>query len=105
MADAPEVTTDDLAAARDTDPAAVVVDVRTDAEWAEGRVPGAIHMPLDQLGERWEELPRDQRIYVMCAAGGRSMKAATALIGAGVDAVSVAGGTKQWAEDGRPLET
>ncbi len=100
--DAPEVTTDDLAAAVEV--GAVVLDVRTPEEWAGGRVPGAVHIPLDELSARWEELPGDQRIYVVCAAGGRSLRAATALAGAGVDAVSVAGGTKQWAEEGRPIE-
>ena len=100
--DAPEVTVADLADARDA--GAEVLDVRTDEEWNEGHIPGARHIPLDQLGERWEELPGDQRIYVVCASGARSMKAATALVGAGIDAVNVAGGTKQWAEEGRPIE-
>ena len=102
MAEAPEVTTADLAAARESD--CVLVDVRTQEEWDSGHVPGAIHIPLDQFSDRWQELPTDERIYVICAAGGRSMKAATALVGAGVDAVNVAGGTKQWIEEGRPVE-
>jgi rhodanese-related sulfurtransferase len=103
VADPPEVTTADLAAALEQ--GAVVVDVRTDEEWNAGHVPGALHLPLDQLGERWEELPKDQRLYMICAVGGRSQRAAAALIDAGVDAVNVAGGTKQWAEEGRPLES
>ncbi len=102
MADAPEVTTADLAGARDS--GAEVLDVRTDDEWNTGHIPGVRHIPLDQLGERSEELPKDRRIYVVCATGARSMKAATALIGAGLDAVNVAGGTKQWIEEGRPVE-
>ncbi len=100
--DAPEVTTDDLSAAQAA--GAEVLDVRTDEEWASGHVPGARHIPLDDLPARWEELPRDGRLYVICAAGGRSMRAATALIEAGIDAVSVAGGTKQWIDEGRPVE-
>jgi len=102
VTDAPEVTTAELAEARAA--GAVVVDVRTQEEWDGGHVPGAIHMPMDMLGERFEELPTDQRVYVICAVGGRSLRAAAALIGAGLDAVSVAGGTKQWAEEGRPIE-
>jgi len=101
--DAPEVTTADLAAAHEAG-GAVVLDVRNDDEWVTGRVPGAIHIPLDQLGARQNEVPEAGRVYVVCAAGGRSMKAATALVAAGVDAVSVAGGTKQWIEEGRPIE-
>ena len=103
MADAPEVTTADLAAARES--GAQVLDVRTDEEWSGGHVPGARHIPLDQLEARLEEIPKDERIYVICAGGGRSMKAATALVGAGLDAVNVAGGTNQWIEEGRPIET
>jgi rhodanese-related sulfurtransferase len=102
MADAPEVTTADLAAAREA--GAEVLDVRTDDEWTSGHLPGSRHIPLDQLNARWEELPKDQRIYVICAVGGRSARAAAALVGAGLDAVNVAGGTKQWIEEGRPVE-
>lgn len=101
--DAPEVSTEDLAAASNA--GAVIVDVRTTEEWETGHVPDARHIPLDELGARWQaEIPADQRIFVICAVGGRSMKAATALVEAGIDAVSVAGGTKQWAEEGRPLQ-
>lgn len=100
--DAPEVTTEELAEAHAA--GAVVVDVRNDDEWSTGRVPGARHIPLDQLPARWEELPKDERIWVVCAVGGRSLKAATALVEAGLDAVSVAGGTKQWIDEGRAVE-
>jgi rhodanese-related sulfurtransferase len=97
-----EVTTDELATAHAQ--GAEVLDVRTDDEWATGRVPGARHIPLADLPARWEELPRDQRIYVVCAVGARSLRAAQALVEAGIDAVSVTGGTKQWIEEGREIE-
>jgi rhodanese-related sulfurtransferase len=101
--DAPEVTTDELAAALDA--GAVVVDVRTDDEWAAGHVPGIRHIPLDELPDRWEaELPDDEKIYVVCHTDGRSRAAASALIRAGADAVVVVGGTAKWVEEGRPVE-
>jgi rhodanese-related sulfurtransferase len=102
VSDAPEVTTEDLAAARER--GAVVVDVRNEDEWVGGHVPGALHIPMGELASRWEEIPRGDRVYVICAVGGRSLRAAKALIDAGVDAVSVAGGTIQWADEGRPIE-
>jgi len=102
MADAPEVTTADLAAALAG--GAEVVDVRTQDEWDSGHVPGIRHIPLDELDGRMGELPKDTRLYVICAAGGRSMKAANALNSAGFDAVNVAGGTMKWIEEGRPTE-
>ncbi|HZN15894.1 MAG TPA: rhodanese-like domain-containing protein [Acidimicrobiales bacterium] len=102
--DAPEVTTEELAVARDA--GAVVVDVRTDEEWAAGHVPGIRHIPLAELADRWEaELPDDETIYVICHTDGRSRAAASALIKAGADAVVVVGGTVKWAEEGRPLES
>ncbi len=100
---APEVSTDELASALDS--GAYVLDVRRDDEYAEKHVPGVVLIPLDQLGARVAEVPTDCPVWVICAAGARSMNAATALRGVGVDAVSVAGGTNKWVEEGRPFET
>jgi len=97
---APEVTLDELAAAHSA--GAYVLDVRQPDEYEAGHVPGAVLIPLDQLGERWGEIPAGDTVWVICALGGRSMKAATALRGAGVDAVSVGGGTNGWIERGHP---
>ena len=101
---APEVTTDELAAARDAGDA-FVVDVRRPDEFAAGHVPGALLLPLNDLDARFEELPKDQRVWIICEVGARSMTAASALVGVGIDAVSVAGGTARWAEEGREIET
>jgi len=100
---APEVTTEELATARSS--GAFVLDVRRVEEYEERHVPGVVLIPLDQLGARLDEVPRDRAVWVICASGGRSMTAATALRGVGHDAVSVAGGTNRWAEEGRPIET
>jgi rhodanese-related sulfurtransferase len=82
---------------------AVVVDVREPGEYTAGHVPGARLMPLGHLPDRVGELPRDERIYVICASGNRSKAAADFLAGAGIDAVSVAGGTAGWANAGRSV--
>jgi rhodanese-related sulfurtransferase len=97
-----EVSTAELAAAREK--GAVLIDVRTQQEWDGGHIPGSLHIPMDELSERSEELPDDQRIYVVCAVGGRSLRAAQAMAGAGFDAVSVAGGINQWIDEGRDVE-
>jgi rhodanese-related sulfurtransferase len=56
--------------------AARFLDVRTKGEMAAGIVPGAQLLPVDELEERWRELPRDGRtLVVYCAAGGRSAAA------------------------------
>jgi rhodanese-related sulfurtransferase len=100
---APEAGTDELATALDA--GAVLVDVRMPDEFQVVRVPGARLIPLPELGQRTDEVPTGQRVYVICATGVRSLVAAEALNRAGWDTVSVAGGTKAWADEGRPVES
>lgn len=81
---------------------ALLLDV---PEYAEGHVPGARLLPLSVLPVGMHELPRDQPVYVVCQAGGRSAQAAELLTTAGVDARLVSGGTAAWVGSGRPSET
>lgn len=99
--DKPEVDIEALAAALEV--GAPLIDVRRVDEYAEKHVPGAILIPLDELGERVDEVPKGERVFVICAVGGRSLTAARALNDAGCNAVSVAGGTNLWAEQGRAV--
>jgi rhodanese-related sulfurtransferase len=82
-----------------------LLDVREDDEWTAGHAPGARHIPLADLSARTAEVPQDEIIYVVCRSGGRSARAATALAGAGWEAVNVAGGMQDWAAAGRPMVT
>ena len=84
---------------------ALLLDVRTPAEWDAGHAPAAVHLPLDQLGDRHTELPTDRQIVVICRSGGRSARAAEALVGAGYDAVNLAGGMQAWTAIGLPCVT
>src|ERR1700736_5930222 len=84
---------------------AAVLDVRNPDEYEAGHVPGAKLLPLGELAARQDEIPDGDPIYVICAVGGRSLTATKALVGAGYHAVSVAGGTKGWIEQGRPIVT
>ncbi len=81
----------------------VYLDVREDAEFAAGHVPGAIHIPLGELPERAGELPSGE-VHALCRTGGRATKAARWLDENGRDAVVVQGGTIAWAEAGKPLD-
>jgi len=96
-----EVDIEDLAAALDD--GATLLDVRTPDEYAEGHVAGAVLIPLGELADRRDEIPDADPLYVICAAGGRSLQAARALVAAGYRAVSVAGGTNGWVASGRPV--
>ena len=48
---------------------ALLVDVREPDEWTAGHAPGAVHIPLGQLGARYTEIPQGGRVYVICRAG------------------------------------
>ena len=82
---------------------AFVLDVREPFEYTVGHVRGAQLLPMAQVHSRIAELPRSGRVYVICASGNRSYTAAGWLRNAGLDALSVAGGTRGWAAQGRPL--
>ena len=75
---------------------AYLLDVREDDEWDAGHVPGALHIPLGELGARYTEIERDRPLFVICRSGNRSAHAAHALAGAGWDARNVADGMRGW---------
>jgi len=80
-----------------------LLDVREQDEWAAGRAPQAVHIPLHELAQRAAEIPRDRQVYVVCRVGGRSAQAVQALNEAGWRAANVAGGMQAWALSGRPM--
>jgi len=98
----PEVSVDEFAAAVEL--GATVLDVRTAEEVAEVRVPGVVHVPLDELPDRIDDVPEASPLYVICRSGARSARACEFLGGAGRTAVNVAGGTLAWVESGRDVE-
>ena len=101
IANVPQITVDDLAAA--VEQRQVVVDVRMPDEYEEGHVPGALLIPLPELPSRVGEIPNGDPVHVICRSGARSQKAAEHLAGLGRSVVNVAGGTLAWIESGRPI--
>ncbi|WP_310528409.1 rhodanese-like domain-containing protein [Nocardioides sp.] len=96
----PEISLEDYATERET---GVTIDVREQAEYAQAHVPGAILMPMAQLGSRLGEIDGSARVHVICASGNRSKAMTDLLVAAGFDAASVAGGTSGWIESGRAV--
>jgi rhodanese-related sulfurtransferase len=82
---------------------AVLLDVRTEDEWDAGHVQGSTWIPLSELPGRYEELPQDAAVLVICRSGGRSARAAQALGQWGYDATNVAGGAEAWVAAGLPF--
>ena len=83
----------------------VLIDVREDFEWREGHAAGARHIPLMQLPGRLDELPRDTPVYLICATGNRSGRAAEYLGQNGFERpINVRGGTVAWRRAGLPIE-
>lgn len=76
---------------------ALLVDVRTPDEVKQGMIPGAINIPVDELRDRLEELPRHRRIVLYCGTGLRSYIAYRILRAAGFSGVfNLSGGWRTW---------
>lgn len=98
----PAITWRDLLA---TDRSSVMLlDVRTAEEFSFGSLPGAVNIPLDDLRERMQELPKDKEIIVFCAVGLRGYLAQRILRGHGYTAVrNLIGGYKTFATANAPV--
>jgi glyoxylase-like metal-dependent hydrolase (beta-lactamase superfamily II)/rhodanese-related sulfurtransferase len=102
-----EVTASELAARLGTVDEPLVLDVREPDEVAEWAIPGAVNIPLGQLGSRARSLPGDREIVVVCASGGRSARATQLLAEAGWNATNLTGGMAAWGTvyDRVPIES
>lgn len=92
---------------RDVEPNLCLIDVREPHEWEALRIPGALHIPKDQLTHSIKGLISDHEkaIYLHCKAGARSLYAADCLIDLGYKEVySVDGGIAEWLMFGYPVE-
>lgn len=74
------------------DAGAKIVDVRSPEEYRDGAYPGAVNIPVQDLGRRMGEIPKDKPVVLYCASGARSAAAARSLKQAGYKDVVNAGG-------------
>jgi rhodanese-related sulfurtransferase len=84
---------------------AILIDVRQENEWEAGHAPMATLIPLSELADHLDELPRDQLIVCACRSGGRSLRAATFLQEQGFDTVNLTGGMMAWFAEDLPFES
>lgn len=80
-----------------------LLDVRQPEEFRSEHIPGAKLIPLGELRARLNELPKGQKILVVCRSGNRSLSATRQLASAGFDAVNMAGGMIAWSNAGFPV--
>jgi len=95
----------DLLAARESAGAdrPPLIDVREVHEFRAGHLEGAVNIPLGQLAQRLEEIPRQGAPIFMCRSGGRSMAACQIALGAGlVSPANLEGGLLAWAREVDP---
>lgn len=82
----------------DSETGYIILDVRTEEEYAEGHVPGAILIPDYEIEARAEEelSDKDQMLLVYCRSGRRSKIAAEVLVGLGYTNIYEFGGIINW---------
>jgi rhodanese-related sulfurtransferase len=74
----------------------LLIDVRQPEEFRSGHIPGARLIPLGELGQRLQELPKNKEIICVCASGSRSRSATKMLIKQGYNAFDMSGGMMTW---------
>ena len=86
----------------------MVVDVRNQDEYEAGHVKGAIWIPVDEIVQRFNELPEDGNLMFICAVGARSGLAAEYASSLGVDSerlFNIEDGTPTWIDKGLPAQS
>lgn len=95
-----EISATEAAVLRDNNKEAVLLDVREDSELTICRVEGALHIPMGEIPERHEALPKDAPLIVFCHHGMRSLNVVQFLEAKGYEnAINLAGGIHAWAHE------
>ena len=102
-----ETDASDVYAAQKAGEEFVLVDVRSDEAWAQGRVRGAIHMPYREIAERApREIPEGTSVVVYCWSPGcnAGAKGAVEFAKLGYAVREMIGGYEYWIREGQPTE-
>lgn len=83
----------------------ILLDVRTNEEVKnDGKIPGSILIPLDQLPNKIDRLDKSKKIFVYCRSGTRSVSASRLLSSLGFNVYNIKGGINSWKSEGLPIE-
>lgn len=98
-----EISATEAANLRTNDPEVVLLDVREDSELAICRIEGALHIPMGEIPDRHEALPKNTPIVAFCHHGMRSMNVLQYLEAKGFEnVINMAGGIHAWAAEVEP---
>ena len=97
----PEVSVEELQAELSLSSSQLLLDVREHLEWNQVHIPSTeslsvLHIPMNSVPDRLDEIPKDAEVVVLCAHGQRSYGVAGYLIEEGYQARSLAGGITMW---------
>jgi len=81
-----------------------VLDVREPSEFKDGRIPGAVNIPIRELPKRLGEIPKNKPIIIYCGIGHRGAMGLVFLKGQGYNVKSILGGYKAWTGANLPVE-
>ena len=92
------ITAEEAKQIMDTEEGYIILDVRTQEEYDEGHIPGAIVISHEEIAEKAEDVltDKDQLILVYCRSGRRSKIAAEALVKLGYTNIKEFGGIIDW---------
>lgn len=102
-----ETDASDVYAAQRAGDAFVLVDVRSDEAWSQGRISGAVHLPYRDIAARApRELDRDVPVVVYCWSPGcnAGTKGAVEFARLGYRVTEMIGGYEYWLRQGQPAE-
>ena len=102
-----ETDASDVYAAQKSGEQFVLVDVRSDEAWAQGRVPGAVHMPYREIAARApQEIDPSTPVVVYCWSPGcnAGAKGAVEFAKLGYSVREMIGGYEYWVREGQPIE-
>lgn len=74
----------------------VIIDVREEFELATGKIPNSMHIPLGQLRDRLNEIPKNKKLYATCQIGLRGYVACRILEQHGLKCINIDGGVKTY---------
>jgi rhodanese-related sulfurtransferase len=81
-----------------------LIDVRTEAEFAQAKIEGSTHIPLHMLPLKVQDLQKGEPIVFYCRSGARSAQACAWLMSQGINNVyNLSGGIMNWARSGKAL--